>query len=107
MAIKTIKELEEIVLRFKNILKSKNIKYSEIYLFGSYINGTADEWSDIDLAVVCEKYKKLDRFDMQFKLMKIAKEIDIDIEPHVFFKEDFNDMNPFVNIILTTNKKVT
>jgi hypothetical protein len=39
--------------------------------------------------------------------MKIAKEIDIDIELYVFFKEDFNDMNPFVNIILTTNKKVT
>jgi hypothetical protein len=47
-----------------------------------------------------------DSFDFTFLLMKVAREIDADIEPHTFLLEEFNDENPVVAKILKTGQKV-
>ena len=106
MAVRNIREVEKIIDIFKKELINQGIKIIDLYLFGSYINGTPDEWSDIDIAVVCEKDIEYDRFDLHFKLMNIAKEIDIDIEPHIFFKEDFSKSNPIAYQIIEFGKKI-
>ncbi len=86
-------------------LKKKNIDIKGAYLFGSYAKGNASKWSDIDLAVITNKFIG-DSVDFRFLLMKVARDIDFNIEPHPYLAEDFNADNPFVAEIIRTGKKV-
>jgi predicted nucleotidyltransferase len=45
--------------RFINILKG-NIDIEKVILFGSSIKGDQRRWSDIDLAVVSDNFRKMD-----------------------------------------------
>ena len=104
MAIKTNTKLNNVVNKLIDSLKDENIIFYEVYLFGSYINGTPDEWSDIDVAIVVDE--KYDLFDTQLKIMKLSRNIDIDIEVHLFNKKMFNLDNPICYQIIETGKKV-
>ncbi len=75
------------------------------YLFGSWVQGRANKWSDIDLAVVSPSFKG-SRFDDRRKLYRAILEIDAGIEPHPYRPEDFNDSNPFVREILKTGIRI-
>lgn len=44
------------VLQYISLLEDKNIHILQAHLFGSYTKGTADEWSDIDLALVTDDF---------------------------------------------------
>lgn len=86
-------------------LKRKNIDVEGVYLFGSYAKGNASKWSDIDLAVITNKFIG-DSVDFRFLLMKAARDVDFNIEPHPYLAKDFNAGNPFVAEIIRTGKKV-
>ena len=59
-----------------------------IYLFGSYANGTANENSDIDIALVYDNYESEAYLDDLAYLWKIAGDIDYRIEPVIVDKKD-------------------
>jgi predicted nucleotidyltransferase len=84
---------------YLSLLNSMNITVRTAYLFGSYAKGTADEWSDIDLALVTDSFIG-DGFDFRFLLSKLARRIDSDIEPHPYLSSDFNERNPVANEIM-------
>ena len=44
-------EITEIIKIFLSVLQQQQ-KISAAYLYGSYVKGTATEWSDIDLAII-------------------------------------------------------
>ncbi len=46
-----------IIERFLAELTKKGISVEQAVLFGSYAQGTFNEWSDIDLAVVSKKFE--------------------------------------------------
>ena len=54
------------------------------YLFGSHIEGTADRWSDIDLAVFIEGLESWDLHDRARVAVAVQKEAGDDIELHFF-----------------------
>lgn len=87
------------------LLKEKDIHILQAYLFGSYSSGHADEWSDIDLALVTDRFFG-DSFDFRFMLTKLARTIDPDIEPHPFLLADFNEDNPAVKEIIRTGEQL-
>lgn len=62
--------------------------------------------SDIDLALILDQLPDEERFDLQVRLMLIAADFDIRIEPHPFSNEDFNSANPLVFEILNTGIEV-
>ena len=66
---------------------------------------TADEWSDIDLALVTERFVG-DSFDFRFMLTKLARSIDPDIEPHPYLIEEFNESNPVAGEILRNGERI-
>ncbi len=72
-----------------------------VYLYGSYVKGTAAEWSDIDLAIVSPDFSD-DLFQEQLALMLLAAKIDDRIEPRPFTPEGFNINEPLVNEIQRT-----
>ena len=76
-----------------------------VYLSGSYANGTAKEYSDVDLAIVSDKFEGSRFFDKQ-KLNKYILRTSIDLEVHPFKTEDFTEDNPFVKEILQTGLKL-
>ncbi|MFH1860183.1 MAG: nucleotidyltransferase domain-containing protein [bacterium] len=95
----------KIIERYVEELKKRNIDIINAYLFGSYAKDKATEWSDIDVALVTKKFIG-DSFDFKFLLMKIARDIDIDIEPHPCLENEFKEDNPFALEVMKTGKRV-
>jgi uncharacterized protein len=76
------------------------------YLFGSYSKMCQTEESDIDIALIIEHLDDLDKFDLQVRLMLLASDFDIRIEPHLLSMEDFNSGNPFVTEVKRTGIEI-
>jgi predicted nucleotidyltransferase len=97
MATKDDKIIENRVIHFIDEMK-KTYTVKAVYIYGSHSKGNANEWSDIDVAVILPDFAE-NMFDMRLKLMKIAARIDDRIEPHPFKVEDFDASNPLVSEI--------
>lgn len=94
------------VAAFLERLKAAGIQIAGgAYLFGSHLTGKADEWSDIDLAVISPQIGS-DRFEERVRLTKIAKAIDDRIEPLPFSPDSFTPDAPLVREILRTGQRV-
>lgn len=93
------------IKQYLGVLELNNIKVKSAYLFGSYASGNATEGSDIDIAIVTDDFKG-DEFDFQLLLMKYARAIDIDIEPHPYLENEFTRDNPTANEVLSTGTKI-
>ncbi len=99
------REVRKIVKKYLGELKRRNIDIEGAYLFGSYAKGNATAWSDIDVALLARRFIG-DSFDFRFLLMKIAREIDLDIEPHPYLADEFKAENPVAAEVMATGVKV-
>jgi len=102
---KSQKIVYEHIRRYVEELKKRNIKIDQAYLFGSYVKGTATKWSDIDVALLTKEFIG-DSFDFKFILMKIAREIDLNIEPHPYLIAEFKKDNPMTSEVIKTGVRV-
>jgi len=97
-------EINTLVLKnvkaFLGKLELAGISISKAYIFGSYITGQADKWSDIDVAVVSPQIT-FDRFEERIRLTELAVTIDDRIEPLPFNLERFVDEDPLVRKIVS------
>lgn len=91
--------------RFIEIIRRQGIPVRNAYLFGSWVQGRADESSDIDLAVVSEKFQGIKFYDRR-KLDDAVLSVDTDIHVHPYRPEDFTEDNPFVREILRTGVRI-
>lgn len=91
--------------QYISLLRDKHIPVLQAYLFGSYATGRADKWSDIDLAIVTDKFVG-DGFDFRFLLTKLTRTIDSDIELHPYLLSEFNESNPVAGEILRSGERV-
>lgn len=92
------KQAPEIAIQYVNFIRKKKPQIQKVYLFGSYARKTHHSDSDMDLAVVFDNIA--DPFETQVELMKMRREFDTKIEPHVFLELDFNPSNPLANEVL-------
>ena len=92
-------QIREILRKYIHTLEEKHIHIQRAVLFGSYADGRANEWSDIDIALVSDSFDG-DRFDDRGKIRKITLSVSSDISPLPFRPEDFITENPFVREIL-------
>lgn len=102
-------EIDDAVLKnvtaFLERLNAEGIQVAAAYLFGSQLTGKADEWSDIDVAVVSPQISE-DRFEERVKLTQIAFSVDERIEPLPFNSETFTSEDPLVRQILHTGRSL-
>lgn len=91
--------------RFVEKVRQQGIPVEAAYLFGSWTDGRASKWSDIDLAIVSPAFEGTKFYDRR-KLYPAIIEVDTAIEPHPYRPEDFNDSNPFVREILRTGIRI-
>lgn len=84
----------------------ENYKIEAIILFGSYAKGTNHENSDIDVAIITDDFEN-DIFDEELNLMRLRRNIDTRIEPHLIRIDDYKNVKtPFIQEIINTGIKV-
>ena len=94
---KTVKKLAaQYAAEVKKILDP-----SAIVIFGSYVNGTPNEWSDIDIAVIMNDFQG-NWLETASALCKLTRRVSIDIEPHLL--DEAHDASGFVKHILKTGE---
>ena len=54
------------------------------YVFGSHVNGRADEWSDIDVAAFVEGAESWDLWYRTRVIVQVQKEVGFSIDAHLF-----------------------
>ena len=96
-------DIDKLISQFIALI-SEEFPLREVYLFGSYAKLNAGSYSDIDLALVSDKFEGSRFFDA-IKLNKYILKTSIDIEVHPFKTEDFNSENPFAEEIIKTGIK--
>lgn len=87
-------------------LIEKEFPLKEIYVFGSYVNGTPNEFSDIDVAIVSDNFEG-NRFVDREKIAKYVIAVSNDIEVHPFKTVDFTRDDPFVKGIIEKGIKIS
>lgn len=98
-------EIENRIPNFIRYLNSNGILIDRAYLFGSYAKGNYDEWSDIDLALISDKFEG-NRYKDLDKLTDALIKIDTDISPLPYTHKDFTSDDLFVKEILNTGVRV-
>src|SRR3990167_2761683 len=86
------KNIDSIVKNYLAYIKKEGYQVEQAYLFGSYANGNAHEYSDIDVALIFNFIK--DEYEMQLELMLLGEKCDLRIEPHPIAMSDFNKIHP-------------
>lgn len=97
--------VKKIVDLYIKKLRENNIPISQAILFGSFAQGTAGKWSDIDLAIVSEIFEG-DRFADRGKLRRIKLSVSNDLEILPFRPQDFTEDDPLVKEILDTGIRI-
>lgn len=109
-AKKEIKDIEDILTQIKKILKGVySERLEDIILYGSYVSDTANEDSDIDIAVVLKgkvnKTEEIDRiYELLYDLMLETGEL-ISVYP-VSEEEIDNTVWPLYKHIRTVGVKI-
>ena len=91
------KKAINIVQQYVELIK-QNYKVKQIYLFGSYAKGNAEEDSDIDVAIVLDRIGD-DYLAQSTKLFQLRRKIDLRIEPVLL--EFNNDISGFLYEIIS------
>ncbi len=61
------------------------------YLFGSHVQGTADQWSDIDIAAFVEGAEEWDFERLSRACGAVQRRAGLDIEMHIFPASSYED----------------
>jgi predicted nucleotidyltransferase len=63
------------------------VKFDKAVLFGSYVNGKPEEYSDIDIGLFMDSLdENVDYLKLMSSLYHAAADIDVLIEPHLFIR---------------------
>jgi predicted nucleotidyltransferase len=81
---------------------SKKITIEKVIIFGSYANGNAHKYSDVDIAIFSDHFKDMNRVDGIYFLLLNAMDYDLDLEPQPFTLEDYNEPVGIVSEIIKT-----
>ena len=97
--------IQRIISQYLASLKAHGFQIQDAILFGSYARGNANQWSDIDLALVSNEFEGV-RFTDKNKIRKITISVSSDLEVLPFNPKDFTMGNPLVKEILETGIRV-
>ena len=81
----------------------QSLDIRQVFLFGSYAKGTANEYSDIDVAVILDAPVK-DWWETSTNLFVLRRDIDLSIEPVLI--DSSSDRSGFLEEIRKTGELV-
>lgn len=91
----------------KSCYKNNKITFQKVILFGSIVDGKVHKYSDIDVAFVSDKFtgNPIEDWKMLIPIMTSNRKF-IDIEPHPYSTEDFENGDPFIDVIKRTGIEI-
>lgn len=98
------KALNEFVQSFLSDLNADGFNVHRAILFGSYVNGSPDASSDVDLAVWADGFEGNRMLDFE-KIKHILRNY-LKLEIHPYTPEDTKDTDPFIDIIEKTGRVI-
>ena len=103
----TRKDAIKIVKEFIIACEKDKISFSNVILFGSVVSGKNHKYSDIDVALVSDKFndKPLRNWSL-LSPVKIKNRKFVDIEPHPFSEKNFKEGDPFIDEIKKTGIEI-
>lgn len=84
-------KVEEIVKKYIKAVKERDIAVDKVYLYGSYIKGEADEWSDIDIAIISPDFGQGKYLDECLLLREIKRQVNLFISPEPYSLQEYNN----------------
>jgi predicted nucleotidyltransferase len=89
------------VKQYKQLVYSSNLlkDIEQVYLFGSFVKGSPNNYSDIDVAFVVKNIEG-DFFDVIPPIHRLTEKVDFRIEPHVVARD--TDYAGFIDEIQRT-----
>jgi predicted nucleotidyltransferase len=98
---------EEVIKRAIEHLLRK-IRVKQAVLFGSHARGEADQWSDVDLAVVSPDFARMSHQKVMDLLVDVALTVDPSVEILPYTPKDLKEARPtnFLGYILAQGKLV-
>lgn len=98
---------DELIKRTIEFLNQR-IHVQQVILFGSHARGQADEWSDLDLAVVSSDFARMSHARRMDLLVEVAMTVDAMVEVRLYTPEDLKEARPtnFLGHILNEGKVV-
>lgn len=90
------------VKKFAEIVRV-HLPVCDVLLYGSYADGRARQYSDIDVAVVVDEYNG-DLLGMKARLFRLRREVDVRIEPLLLERK--HDPAHFLEEIVRTGKMI-
>jgi len=88
------KRIVEIVKRFKAALERRGVRHARIILYGSHCEGSAREYSDIDVAVVSDDFVDMGLYDKLCVLGHAVADVFEPIEPLPYTVAEYEAMGP-------------
>lgn len=98
-------EVIAIIQAYIYLLRSEGITVDKAFLYGSYLNNTATNESDIDLMIVTDN----DTDDyLAGKIWNLTRKVNSRIEPFLVGTERFysNDNSPLVDLVKRTGLEI-
>lgn len=83
------RKIEEIIKQYVEAIRARDISVEKVYLFGSYVEDNADEYSDIDIAIISSDFGKEKYLDECLMLRKIKREVNLSISPEPYSLEEY------------------
>ena len=86
----------------------KAMPIDKVYLYGSYVKGTHQENSDVDICFFSQAFESRRSLDVLTELfyLKIKYDKVLLIEPNAFPTSELYNDNPFVKEILRTGREI-
>jgi predicted nucleotidyltransferase len=106
-ATETATHTEKVIRQAVEFLRQK-IRVQQVVLFGSHVRGEADQWSDIDLAVISPDFARMSQKEVMDLLVEVALLVDPALEVRPYTPQDLGDARPtnFLGHILAEGKFV-
>ena len=104
--MKLIEEFIKLIEEFIKLIKEDNIQIEKVILFGSYANGTYNEDSDIDLAIISHNFKAEECVNNMSNLLLKANKLKADIQILPFSVKEYNEPIGIMEEILRTGVEI-
>ena len=95
-----------IVRNYAKDIEKHGVQLHTVFLYGSFAKGTQNEWSDIDVALVADKFTGLPDDHNLFPYMGGIKKPYTLIEAITFPTDYFKKGDPFIKEIIKTGIKI-
>ena len=86
----------------------QKIRVDQAVLFGSHARGEADEWSDVDLAVISPDFARMSHQKVMDLLVEVGLTVHSSVEIRLYTPKDLREARPtnFLGYILAQGKLV-